>query len=201
MVFVVALTGGIASGKTTVSDRFAELGVPVIDADIIARKLSEPGTRPFNEIIAAFGRTILTADGRIDRRLLRSVIFQDSRKRKLLDSILHPAIYQELERNIAELHSGYCLVVIPLLAETGVPDWVDWVLVVDVDEATQLDRLSQRDNLTTKQASRVLNVQASRSERRRIANDVIVNSGSIEDLYNDIQKLHKKYTTLSADIQ
>lgn len=198
-VFTVGLTGGIASGKSAVSDRFAALGAPVIDTDLIARELVEPGQPVLQEIIAAFGREIVVDEGRLRRRKLREIIFADPEKKALLEAILHPAIRLETRRRVAAAAAPYCLVVIPLLAESGHFEWLDRVLVVDVPESVQIERLMARDAVDEAQASAGLAAQATREARLRIADDVIDNSGPVEDLDAQVAELHKKYSAMASD--
>jgi len=192
-VFTVGLTGGIASGKTAVSDRFAALGVPVIDTDIIAREVVEPGRPVLAEVIAAFGDGIVDDQSRLRRRELRKIIFSDPDKQDLLESILHPAIRIETRKRVDAVATPYCLVVIPLLAESGAFEWLDRVLVVDVPEEVQIKRLVERDDVDEAQARASLAAQASRETRLRIADDVIDNGGDIEALDSAVAKLHEKY--------
>jgi dephospho-CoA kinase len=165
--FRVALTGGIASGKTTVTRMFADHGVPVVDSDVIAREVVEPGQPALTAVTQAFGADVLGHDGRLDRRRLREVIFTDPAARARLEGILHPAIRTEMERQSAAAATGapYHLLVIPLLAEGGGRDRADRVLVVDVPEEMQIDRLMTRDGVTRSQAEASLRAQASRTAR------------------------------------
>jgi len=196
--FVVALTGGIASGKTAVSDRFAALGVPVIDTDVIAHQVVEPGQPALQEIARQFGSDILLPDGNLNRRLMRQLIFSDAAAKKQLEGILHPAIRLRVQQQIAAVTAPYCLVVIPLFTETGSYDWVDRVLVVDVDEETQVQRVMRRDGVSREQALAALAAQASRASRLALADDVILNDGSIEELQTEVDRLHAEYTRLST---
>ncbi len=198
-MFIVGLTGGIASGKTAVSDRFARLGVPVIDTDLIARTVVEPGQPALDAVISAFGGDIVDSTGQLRRRKLREIIFSDPGKQELLESILHPAIRKETRRQVAELASEYCIVVIPLLAESGHFEWLDRILVVDVPEKFQLERLRMRDDVTGEQAKASLAAQASRQQRLDIADDVIENTGTLQDLDASVGRLHSKYLGLAAD--
>jgi dephospho-CoA kinase len=194
----VALTGGIASGKTTVADRFAARGVPVIDTDLIARQVVEPGEPALAEIVAAFGPGVLDADGRLDRRRLREIIFADATARRRLESILHPAIRAEMERQSRAAGGPYQLLVIPLLAEGGRRDHVDRVLLVDVPEAVQVERLMRRDGVSREQAVASLAAQATRAARLAIADDVLTNTGRAEDLDEQVAALHARYLGLAA---
>lgn len=191
----VALSGGIASGKTAVSDTFATLGVPVVDADILSRKAVEPGSCGLAQITARFGAGILQSDGNLDRSALRQIIFNDKNARADLEAIVHPQV-RELTQQALQEHekSGapYCIVVIPLLTETNQQGSYDHVVIVDVSEETQLARLLQRDNSTELQARKILASQASREQRLAIADDVIENSGTLDALEHKVKTLHLK---------
>lgn len=197
--FVVVLTGGIASGKTAVSDRFGRLGVPVIDTDIIARELVQPGSPALREIVREFGTDILDGSGNLDRGRMRRLVFSNPEKKKTLEAILHPAIGQEVDRRIAALDGGYCIVVVPLLVESGKYRWADRVLVVDVDEETQIERVMARDSCNREQAEAIIQAQASRQQRLDVADDVIVNQGSLEMLDQEVDKLHEKFIKLARE--
>ena len=198
--YTVALTGGIASGKTMISNEFSRLGVPVIDTDIIAHKLVEPGQPALKEIEGVFGSTIIDNTGRLKRPELRSLIFSDSGKREKLESILHPKIRLEAGKAVAEVETDYCILVIPLLAERGTYPNVDRVLVVDVEIETQISRLMARDNSSRNQAEQALAAQASRKQRLSIADDVLENSGSLQQARHKVAQLHLKYLQLSQDL-
>jgi dephospho-CoA kinase len=195
--FRVALNGGIASGKTTVANLFAELGVPLIDTDVIAREVVKPGQPALAEVIAAFGSDMLDADGHLDRRRMRARIFSDPTARQRLEAILHPAIRAEMERQSREAVGPYQVLVIPLLAEGKRRDHVDRVLLVDVPEELQIQRLMMRDGVTYEQAKVSLNAQATRAERLAMADDVVRNTGRVDDLREEVAKLHAKYLTLA----
>jgi dephospho-CoA kinase len=198
--FRVALTGGIASGKTTVADLFAARGVPLIDTDVIAREVVEPGQPALTAVAQAFGSDVLDRDGRLDRRRLREIIFGDATARARLEAILHPAIRTEMERrSVAAAQDGpYQILVIPLLAEGGRRDHVDRVLVVDAPETVQVERLMARDAVTREQAEASLRAQAQRATRLGIADDVVTNTGRIEDLRQQVAALHARYVKLAA---
>lgn len=194
----VALTGGIASGKTTVANLFAGLGVPVIDTDVIARAVVEPGQPALAAVVAAFGSDVLDADGRLDRRRMRERIFSDREAQRRLETILHPAIRSEMERLSREAGGVYQLLVIPLLTEGGRRGHVDRVLLVDVPEAVQVERLISRDGVTHEQAQAALSAQASRAARLAWADDVVANTGRIDDLRTRIVELDALYRRLAA---
>jgi dephospho-CoA kinase len=199
--FRVALTGGIASGKTTVANLFAAHGIPLVDSDLIAREVVEPGQPALAAVADAFGPDVLGPDGRLDRRRLRDIIFSDSTARARLEAILHPAIRAEMERqSAAAAEAGpYQVLVIPLLAEGGRRDRADRVLVVDVPEALQVERLMARDTVSREQAQASLQAQASRAARLEIADDVVTNTGRIEDLREQVARLHERYVALALD--
>jgi dephospho-CoA kinase len=194
----IGLTGGIASGKSTVSQRFAELGVPVIDADVASRSVVEPGQPGLAQVVQRFGAGVLDADGRLDRRALRNLIFNDSSLREALDAILHPLIRVEMERDAARAKSPYVVMAIPLLVEGGTArQRVDRVLVVDADETLQIQRLQARDGSSPEQARAILVSQASRAARLGQADDVILNAGTVAELRQAVDQLHEQYLQLA----
>ncbi len=194
----VALTGGIASGKTTVSDLFQELGTPVIDTDVIARELVRPGQPALARIVQHFGSSVLQADGQLDRRQLRRRIFDQTAERRALEAIMHPAIQDELDAQLDRLHAPYVILVIPLLAESGRQWRQDRVLLVDVPEALQIERLVRRDHCSKAEAEAALAAQASRRERLALADDIILNTGEREALARAVRELHDKYLAVAA---
>lgn len=195
---LIALTGGIASGKSAVAALFAAKGVPVFDTDQLARDVVEPGTPGLAKIVAEFGTDVLDATGRLDRKRMRELVFADPTKRKKLESITHPAIREELARRSAEADGLYHLHVIPLLVESGRADAYDRVLVVDAPESDQLRRLLVRDNTDEAAAKNILAAQTSRESRLSVADDVIVNTGTLEDLGRFVDTLHENYELLAA---
>ena len=197
---LIALTGGIASGKSAVADLFAKRGVPVLDTDRIARDVVEPGAPALAELVAQFGADILDASGRLDRARMRERVFQSPEQRKRLEAITHPAIRAELARRSAEAGGAYQIHVIPLLVEGGRADAYDRVLVVNVPEAQQLQRLMARDGASVEQARRILDAQATREQRLALADDVIVNTGALADLDGFVETLHRNYLLLSKRI-
>ena len=196
--YVVVLTGGIASGKTAVSDIFSSKGISVVDADVIARMLVEPGRPALERIKEAFGTGIIDQNGRLDRSKVREMIFADTRLRTKLENILHPAIRQESLTQLKSSKTPYVIYVVPLLAESGSPYRGDRVLLVDVQEETQIERVIARDDIDREQAEAILDAQASRSERMTLADDVVVNDGDLESLHHAVEDLHVKYLGLAT---
>jgi dephospho-CoA kinase len=197
-VFTVVLTGGIASGKTAVSDGFRRLGVPVIDTDVIARQLVEPGQPALALITEIFGPGILDSTGGLDRKKMRETIFSDRKKKAQLEQVLHPMIGEEVLKRLEQLSAPYCILVVPLYAESGSYRWVDRVLLVDASEEQQIRRVMARDDISSEQAKAILVAQASRAERAALADDVIDNSGTPDALEDKIETLHKKYSSLGS---
>jgi dephospho-CoA kinase len=197
----IALTGGIASGKTTVSHLFGALGVPVIDADQVARDVVAPGTRLLAQVLETFGVQLRRADGSLDRTGLRRMIFTDPGKRRQLEALLHPAISVRTEKLAAQAGGPYQIHVIPLLMETHAASRFNQVLVVDCAEALQLARLQARDGCDAQQARAMLGAQASRAARLALADDVIMNDGDVADLALKVAALHQKYRQLAAATQ
>ena len=197
--FRVALTGGIASGKSTVADLFAALGVPVIDTDVIAREVVEPGQPALAQVAGAFGADVLDAEGRLDRKRMRERIFADADARRRLEAILHPAIRAEMERQSQAAGGSYQVLVIPLLVEGGRRDHVDRVLLVDVPEELQIQRVMWRDGVSHGEAQATLNAQATRAQRLAMADDVLRNKGRVDDLREEVAKLHQQFLRLAAN--
>jgi dephospho-CoA kinase len=194
----IGLTGGIASGKSTVTQRFAELGVPVIDADVAARIVVEPGKPGLEQVARRFGLGVLDSSGNLDRPALRALIFNDSASRQALDAILHPLIRIEMEQQAARATGPYLVMAIPLLIEGGrARERVDRVLVVDVDEALQMKRVQARDGSSPSQARAILASQVSREARLAAADDVLRNAGTVADLRQAVDRLHEKYLQLA----
>ena len=218
-MFTVGLTGGIGSGKSTVSDLFAELGVPVIDTDLIARQLTVPGGDALKEIRDTFPDAVMRADGTLDRAVLRRIVFSDAAARKQLEAILHPRIRREVEHRLNQLHAApYAIIVIPLLVQRqDLPegehpdghkhpaakplrvemhdyrDLLNCVLVVDCTEAQQIERTMARSKLSREEVVAILRIQASREQRLAIANDVLTNMATPETLRADVAILHPCY--------
>ena len=195
----IGLTGGIASGKTTVSDRFAELGVPVIDADVAAREVVKPGSRGLAQVAERFGAGILTSDGQLNRAALRQRIFEHPTERHDLDAMLHPLIRDFMRTRAAEATGPYVILAIPLLVENPASRaGIDRILVVDTDEASQLQRLMARDGSLERQARAILDAQASRADRLAAADDVLHNDGSVAELRQSVDRLHERYLKLTS---
>ena len=197
-VFRVGLTGGIASGKSTAAKFFGALGVPILDSDQIARDVVEPGQPPLERLVARFGATILTPDGHLDRPALRDIVFADPKARADLEALTHPAIGAAMEARSAEAGGPYQVLVIPLLVEKNLKSHVDRVLVVDCDEQLQIRRLRSRDGSTPEQAQAILNAQASRAARLKVADDVITNDADMSAVQNQVAALHARYLELAA---
>jgi dephospho-CoA kinase len=198
--YVVALTGGIAAGKSAVTRRFAALGVPVHDADVAAREVVAPGSEGLAAVVAAFGDEVLDAEGRLDRPAMRRRVFADPAARRTLEGIIHPRVRHWLhERALADT-TPYCLLAIPLLAENIAHyRWVDRVLLVDAPVEQQLARLVARDGIDEALARRMLAQQARREERLTLAHDVIDNSGDEAGLDAAVSALHQHYLALAAE--
>ncbi|AGM45863.1 dephospho-CoA kinase [Aeromonas hydrophila] len=198
-MYVVAITGGIGSGKTTVANQFAELGIEVVDADVIAREVVKPGTPALAAIAAHFGSEVITPDGQLDRRRLRERVFTDPQAKGWLNALLHPLIRTEMQRQCAAARSPYCLLVVPLLVENRLTVLANRVLVIDVDEATQIERTCRRDGVNREQAQAILAAQASRAQRLAAADDVLDNqNGTPEAIKSRILALHETYLAFAS---
>ena len=196
--FRVGLTGGIASGKTTVANLFGELGAILIDTDIIAREVVEPGMPALAQIAESFGDTVIAADGALDRRALRALVFADEQKRRQLEAIVHPRIRDETVAQMQNRHGPYQMIIVPLLVESPLKDAVDRIVVVDCSPETQFQRLLQRDSESAEQARRIIAAQAHRDERLAIADDVVSNESSLDATRQQVLRLHQKYLELAA---
>jgi len=195
-VLRIGLTGGIGSGKSTAADFFAELGIPVIDADTIAHQLTISTHPIFTKIVHHFGNTVLDSNGQLKRAKLRELIFSDTTAREWLENLLHPVILQEMAQRLQTVTTSYCILVIPLLAEKKLAPFVDRVLVIDAPENLQIQRTQQRDKLTLAQINSVLQTQTSRAERLALADDIIYNDGDLAKLKQQVTQLHKRYLSL-----
>lgn len=196
----VGLTGGICAGKTTVAELFRALQVPIVDADELAHSLVEPGQPALRAIVTRFGDNVLQADGSLNRRLLREHVFARPTERRALESILHPAIREKTEELLATFELAakpYAINVVPLLVETGMIAAFDRILIVDVPESVQRERLMLRDGIDATQAGRILATQATRQQRLDAADDIIRNDESPAALHDQVQRLHALYENLA----
>ena len=198
MAFIIGLTGGISSGKTSVANLFQDLGIEIIDTDFIAHQLTQPGGNAIQPIKIAFGNRFISDDGSLDRATMRDLVFADEAARHRLEAILHPLIYQETKQQLPLIQSSYGMLVVPLLIETN--DYlqlINRVLVVDCPESLQIYRTMQRSKLQEQEVHKIMSAQCSRSERLAVADDVIVNDSDAQNLKQQVQKLHKKYLVLT----
>ncbi|MGH1358750.1 MAG: dephospho-CoA kinase [Burkholderiaceae bacterium] len=199
--FLIGLTGGIGSGKSTIADAFVALGAALVDTDAVAHQLTAPGGRAIEPIRAAFGDEVIATDGSLDRPAMRKLAFSDAGSRQKLEAIIHPLIGAECTAQIEQAHrsgAAYILLAVPLLVESG--NWlekVDRVLVIDCDEALQISRVKSRSGLADEQIRAIMDVQASREERRAAAHDVIDNSSDLEAAQAQVRKLHETYLELA----
>jgi len=193
----IGLTGGIGGGKSTVASLFARRGTPVIDTDALARHLSRPDQPAYAEIVHAFGKEILASDGSIDRKKLGRQVFGQAAARQRLEAILHPRIRDEVRRQLGLLDTRYCIIVVPLLFEAGFTDLMDRTLVVDAEEARQIERVGARDALTEAEIRTIMAAQISRAERLARADDVIDNNSDLTHLEQEVERLHAYYTRLA----
>jgi dephospho-CoA kinase len=198
MTFIVGLTGGIGCGKSSVSKLFSDLGIDVIDTDIMARKLTEPYSLAIRMIQNAFGDTFIAADGSLDRNKMRSLIFSDNDSRLKLEKILHPLILKETVRQAAQTESSYTIIVVPLLFESNDYDnIIQRILVVDCEEQQQILRTMARSKLSEQEVKAIMSTQVSREYRLQKADDIIINNHDINYLKTQVVQLHQKYLTLS----
>ena len=194
----VALTGGIGSGKTTVSDYFRKLGVPVIDADETSHEVTQSGQAAVQKIADVFGNSVLDSDGNLDRAAFRNIVVGDLESRKQLESILHPEIRQRMNKTASRTQSPYCLFSIPLLIETSQHTSYDRVLVVEASEDRRRSWIQARSGLTQNEITAILSAQVSDQQRRHAADDLLINDGGIDDLHARIERLHQTYLALST---
>lgn len=190
---VIGITGGIGSGKTTVADMFSSLGVPVIDADELARQVVRPGQAAYQEIVARLGPSVLTRTGELDRRALRERAFTDPAIRTQLEAIVHPRVYAAIDAQLKSVDAPYAILVVPLLIESGGHELVDRVLVVDASREIQVERASRRDGVAADAIERILLAQIDRETRLSAADDVIENDVSLEALGKRVAELHRRY--------
>jgi dephospho-CoA kinase len=195
-MLVIALTGGIGSGKSAVASHLESLSVPVIDADLLAHQLVKPGSPALLEIQAAFGHELVDTNDALNRPALRKIVFDNPQQRKRLERILHPRIREAMEEWITQQNAPYVVLVIPLLFETGQTSLADRVLVVDCDESRQIERVLQRDQLPREQIQQIMASQVDRQTRLQGADDIIENNGNLEALIEATQQLHSKYLKL-----
>ncbi|WP_447469829.1 dephospho-CoA kinase [Vibrio harveyi] len=197
MAFVIGLTGGIASGKTTVANLFKQqFKIDIVDADIVAREVVEPGTPGLNTIIEHFGTDIVRDDQTLDRAKLREKIFSNPEEKAWVNGLLHPMIREKMIEDLEQVTSDYALLVVPLLVENKLDSLCDRVLVVDVEPQTQISRTVKRDNVSEDQAKAILASQASREQRLALADDVVKNNPDDPDLLLQITDLHEKYLAM-----
>ncbi|WP_233078747.1 dephospho-CoA kinase [Rheinheimera soli] len=197
--YVVGLTGGIGSGKTTVANLFHDLGIQSVDADLVARDVVMPGEPALAAIVMHFGQSVLQSDGQLDRAALRARIFADEAEKHWLNHLLHPLIRQRLLQQLAACTSDYALLIAPLLLENNLQTYTDRVLVVDVPEELQLSRTIQRDQVPAEQVQNILNSQISRPERLQRADDVLLNTVPVSQLHPQILQLHQRYQQFAKE--
>lgn len=196
--FVVGLTGGIGSGKTTVANLFSAEGITLVDADIVAREVVAPGSKGLEAIVTHFGAEILTPEGELDRAKLRQRIFSHPEEREWLNQLLHPMIRQEMLAQVEKATSAYVIMVVPLLFENGLDRLVNRTLVVDISPELQINRTVKRDNVDASQVNNIIISQCSRSEKLARADDIIDNQGEISTLKREVLALHQRYLQLSG---
>ncbi len=196
-MFVVGLTGGIGSGKSTVAEMFTALKIDLVDADVAAREVVAPDTPALAKIVEHFGPDILMADGSLDRRKLRRVIFHQEQEKHWLETLLHPLIRRWLTQQISDRRSAYCLLISPLLLETGQAEMVDRILVVDVSVETQISRTLARDGGEERTARAIIEAQIGRSQRLEHGDDIIDNELPVQSLRQRVEKLHRQYLTMA----
>lgn len=199
--FVVAVTGGVASGKSEVTRRFEHLGVPVFDADIAAREALAPGSPGLAAVVHAFGLEVLAPDGSLDRRAMRQRVFNDDNARRVLESIVHPVVRDRLRAQVAHCRAAYAILAIPLLAESGGRDrwpYISRILLVDVPESVQMHRLMARDGIDRPLAASMLAAQSTRDQRFAMADDVLVNDGPLDLLDEAVASLHRRYLAMAS---
>ncbi|MDX7986585.1 dephospho-CoA kinase [Xenorhabdus sp. 12] len=201
MTYIVALTGGIGSGKTTISNAFSSLGVPIVDADIIARDVVAPGTPALQAISEHFGSDILLLDGNLNRAQLRQKVFTSPEEKQWLNALLHPLIQAETQRQLKQITAPYVIWVVPLLIENNLTNQADRILVVDVSPEEQINRTMARDSVSRQQVENILAAQASRRARLEKADDVIFNQHSEQDIASRVVELHQQYLKQAKSVR
>ena len=201
MPFIIGLTGGIACGKTTASDFFADHGIEVIDADLVSREVVQPGQPALLTIVDLFGQKILDRDGQLDRKAMRDLVFSDTDKRKQLEAILHPVIRNRLAELLESSQGPYVIFSVPLLIESGLQSRADRVLVIDVEPDIQLKRLTDRDGIEFQQAQAMVDAQLPRADRNQAADDIIDNSTSLARFLTQLENKHTQYLALAKQHQ
>ncbi|WP_290537667.1 MULTISPECIES: dephospho-CoA kinase [Alcanivorax] len=196
-MFVVGLTGGIGSGKTAATDFLAQQGITIVDADLASRVVVEPGQAALDRIAEHFGSHVLTEDGALDRRALREIVFADADALKVLEGITHPAIGEELQRQIAASQSPYTVLVSPLLLETSQKNLVDRILVIDAPAELQVQRTMERDHVPEDQVAAIMKAQMERTKRLDQADDVVENHGSLQAFHEQLMDLHQRYLKMA----
>ena len=196
-MLTIGLTGGIASGKSTVSHYFSQLGITIIDADEVARDVVSVGQPALEDLTHHFGPTILNDNGTLNRKKLRNIIFDDDNERQWVERLLHPIIRKKMKESIGQATSPYCIMAIPLIVESQPNPLLDRILVVDCPKELQIQRVQMRDNISNDDAIKIVNAQATREERLAIADDVIENSSNEEQLKEDVDRLHQHYLELA----
>lgn len=197
MTFIVGVTGGIGSGKTAATDYLATLGITVVDADIVAREVVEPGQPALASIVEHFGNAILQPDGKLNRAALREIVFADPSQRKVLEGITHPAISAAIMQQLHSAQSPYVVLASPLLLETPQHTLSHRVLLIDSPEHLQLERTAARDNVSAEQVKAIIKVQMPRAEKQQRAHDIILNDGSLSALHKALDHYHLQYLELA----
>ena len=194
--WVLGLTGGIGSGKSAISAMFEELGIQVVDADIVAREVVEPGSTGLEKITEHFGEEILITDGSLDRAKLRAIIFADESQKQWLNNLLHPLIRESMLAQLQQATSQYVILVAPLLFENGLDQFCDHTLLIDVPVEVQITRTTARDNISVELAKQIIASQMPRADKQQKATDTLDNNRLLSEVKIDVQKLHEKYLTL-----
>jgi len=197
----IGLTGGIGSGKTAASDYFATKGITIVDADVVSRQVVEPGQVALQKIEDYFGNDVINSDSTLNRAALRKIVFDNPDERLWLEKLLHPAIAREIQNQIRLSQSPYTVLVSPLLFESGQHIFTNRTLVIDAPEALQIERTSTRDKTDEKSVKAIMEAQTDRVQRLKKADDVIVNDGDLNHLYQQIDTLHQGYLTLAQEVK